>query len=111
MPQLLFLHKAFFFSSLCALLICLSNLTACSADAQAGQTSNSASSRTLPAEQPEDFRHSQTIKPQQARTTTNPWGLALDEARGFVYVAEPGCEMSPDCKNPQTQQRVAFPTK
>lgn len=33
-----------------------------------------------------------------------PWGIALDEARGFVYVAEPGCDPEPPC--PST-----FPTQ
>src|SRR5690348_15280084 len=110
MPHMIFLRKLFSFFLLCVVFICFSNLTACGAE-QTDETANRPSSRILPAEQPEDVKHSQTMKPQQSRTTTNPWGVVLDEARGFVYVAEPGCEMAPYCKDPQTQKRMSFPTK
>ncbi|HJT57184.1 MAG TPA: hypothetical protein VJ761_11865 [Ktedonobacteraceae bacterium] len=33
----------------------------------------------------------------QAATTLLPWGVALDTARGFMWVAEPGCEPKPRC--------------
>jgi virginiamycin B lyase len=33
----------------------------------------------------------------QSNTTTNPWGIAIDSQRGFVWVAEPGCDISPVC--------------
>ena len=36
-------------------------------------------------------------------TTAGPWGLTLDPAHGYVWVAEPGCEMAPICT-------TAFPT-
>jgi len=32
-----------------------------------------------------------------APTTTIPWGIALDPAHGYVWVAEPGCEPLPTC--------------
>ncbi|HET9919609.1 MAG TPA: hypothetical protein VFQ30_07190 [Ktedonobacteraceae bacterium] len=32
-----------------------------------------------------------------APTTMTPWGVAFDYARGFVWVAEPGCEPTPKC--------------
>ena len=33
----------------------------------------------------------------QARTTLLPWGIVLDPAHGFIWVAEPGCEPKPKC--------------
>src|SRR5713226_5860844 len=98
MLQTIFRKKPLFFSILCVVLICLSSLTACGAAiARANQGASNTTLRVVPAEQPESVRRSQSMEAQQARTTTNPWGIALDEARGFVYVAEPGCEMSPYC--------------
>jgi virginiamycin B lyase len=112
MLQTIFRKKPLFFSMLCFVLMCLNSLAACDAAiARADQGASNTTSRVVPAEQPESVRRRQSMKAQEARTTTNPWGIALDEARGFVYVAEPGCEMSPYCKDPQTQKRVAFPTK
>jgi virginiamycin B lyase len=32
-----------------------------------------------------------------APTTTLPWGIALDPSRGYVWVAEPGCDPLPAC--------------
>ncbi len=32
-----------------------------------------------------------------APTTSSPWGLTLDPSHGYVWVAEPGCEMVPTC--------------
>jgi virginiamycin B lyase len=34
----------------------------------------------------------------QVPTTTMPWGIALDQARGFAWVAEPGCEPLVTCR-------------
>lgn len=39
----------------------------------------------------------QSAQPNQAITTRNPWGISIDAAHGFVWVAEPGCDMSPIC--------------
>jgi streptogramin lyase len=37
---------------------------------------------------------------QQVSThSNNPWGIALDETRGFVYVAEAGCDPLPPCQS------------
>ncbi len=38
------------------------------------------------------------------RTTTNsnPWGLAIDNSAGHIWVAEPGCDSSPTCTTPPT---------
>jgi len=33
-------------------------------------------------------------------TLTNPWGIAIDNAGGHVWVAEPGCDSSPVCGTP-----------
>jgi len=59
--------------------------------------------RTLLSEQPELLQRMQSKQSNRAATKTNAWGVALDEQRGFVWVAEPGCEMSPVCQ-------TAFPT-
>lgn len=40
-----------------------------------------------------------TTTGQQA-TELLPWGIAVDYARGFVWVAEPGCEAKPKCQAP-----------
>lgn len=56
-----------------------------------------ASSRIVPAEQPESSQRVQSSKAHLTPTKVNPWGVAVDEARGFVWVAEPGCEMTPTC--------------
>ncbi len=59
--------------------------------------------RVLLSEQPEQTQRMQSKLLNRAATRTNAWGLGLDELRGFVWVAEPGCEMSPICQ-------TAFPT-
>lgn len=33
----------------------------------------------------------------QMPTAVTPWGIALDYAHGFVWVAEPGCALNPTC--------------
>jgi len=33
----------------------------------------------------------------QAATTLMPWGIAIDNVHGFIWVAEPGCEPRPKC--------------
>jgi virginiamycin B lyase len=38
--------------------------------------------------------------PAVTPTRFNPWGIAIDQDNGFVWVAEPGCDMAPTC--PQT---------
>ncbi len=40
----------------------------------------------------------------QETTALLPWGIALDNARGFMWVAEPGCELKPKC--PATTQGI-----
>lgn len=40
----------------------------------------------------------------QETTALLPWGMALDYTRGFVWVAEPGCEPKPKC--PATTQGI-----
>lgn len=39
----------------------------------------------------------------QSPTNNNPWGIAIDEQRGFVWVAEPNCDAIPTCQ-------TAFPS-
>lgn len=33
----------------------------------------------------------------EATTTSNPWAITIDQLRGFVWVAEPGCNALPTC--------------
>jgi streptogramin lyase len=49
------------------------------------------------AEGAETDHGAQSAQPHQAATTRNPWGITIDAAHGFVWVAEPGCDMSPAC--------------
>ena len=51
-----------------------------------------------PAIEPPTSNHrAQTTTASQTGTKTNPWGSAIDTQRGFVWVAEPGCEALPTC--------------
>ncbi len=80
-------------------------LAACSTPGDGQGGDQLASSRVLPAEQDESQKRAQASSPVQVSTRNNgPWGIALDEARGFVWVAEPGCDPKPPCPS-------AFPTK
>jgi len=56
-----------------------------------------------PIEHPEIMQRVQSMQAHRASTKASPWGIALDEQRGFAWVAEPGCEMAPLCQS-------AFPT-
>ncbi len=58
-------------------------------------TTHTSSVATSSATQPPDPRP----KTMQEVSTQNPgpWGVALDEKRGFVYVAEPDCDPKPPC--------------
>ena len=38
-----------------------------------------------------------SVVASQETTALLPWGIAFDYARGFVWVAEPGCEPKPKC--------------
>jgi virginiamycin B lyase len=40
-----------------------------------------------------------SMAPSQVGTALTPWGVALDYARGFVWVAEPGCAPNPKCSS------------
>jgi virginiamycin B lyase len=51
----------------------------------------------------EPGRSAQSTVTNQAPTTSSPWGIAFDELRGFVWVAEPGCTPLPTCS-------MTFPT-
>jgi streptogramin lyase len=81
-------------------------VSSCSLTGGQLQTDNEgASSRALPAEQPESTQRSQMTTPNIVSTKNpSPWGVALDEERGFVWVAEPGCEPQPTCA-------TVFPSK
>jgi streptogramin lyase len=48
-------------------------------------------------EAPTANHRAQSTTPSQTGTKTNPWGSAIDAERGFVWVAEPGCEALPTC--------------
>lgn len=85
---------------LCLLILVASSFSGCTANAPQQSDAGDqfiAAPRIVPAEQPESPQRVQSGKSRLTATKTNPWGIALDEARGFVWVAEPGCEMSPTC--------------
>ncbi len=48
---------------------------------------------------PTPHRLRQVTTAGQAATTTLPWGIAVDQAHGFVWVAEPGCEPLFTCRS------------
>ncbi|MBV8695715.1 MAG: hypothetical protein JO183_09550 [Ktedonobacteraceae bacterium] len=48
-------------------------------------------------EAPVSFHRTQSSVVNEAATTLNPWGIAIDSKHGFVWVAEPGCEPVPTC--------------
>ncbi len=48
-------------------------------------------------------RSAQSTVAVQSPTNENPWGIAIDEQRGFVWVAEPNCDANPACQ-------TAFPS-
>ena len=80
------------------LLIIAGSFSACTSSQQTDSGDQFISSpRIVPAEQPESSQRVQSTKARLTATKTNPWGIALDEARGYVWVAEPGCEMTPTC--------------
>ena len=39
----------------------------------------------------------QSLQSASTSTQFNPWGIAIDQLDGFVWVAEPGCDMAPTC--------------
>jgi streptogramin lyase len=45
------------------------------------------------------FHRVQSTLEREVATTLNPWGIALDEQNGYVWVAEPGCDVDvvPKC--------------
>jgi streptogramin lyase len=55
------------------------------------------SSRQIPPEESQSLHRTQISKTRRIPTQFNPWGIAIDQAKGFVWVAEPGCEMQPIC--------------
>ncbi len=94
------LNKKVTVSILLMLVIIANDISACTTlntSQQADSGNQFIASRILPAEQSESTQRMQSTKIQLTATKTNPWGIALDEARGFVWAAEPGCEMSPTC--------------
>jgi virginiamycin B lyase len=53
--------------------------------------------RILAEEIPQSRQRVQTKKPKRIMTQYSPWGVAIDQRSGFLWVAEPGCEMAPIC--------------
>src|ERR1700730_2782836 len=45
-----------------------------------------------------------SIVESQETTALTPWGMAVDDLRGLMWVAEPGCEPKPKC--PATTQGI-----
>jgi streptogramin lyase len=101
------LNKKVISGILLVLILITSGLTACSSSSnqQSNNGDQTGSGRTLPAEQSESTQRAQSATAVQVSVrNTGPWGIALDEAHGFVWVAEPGCDPKPPCAS-------AFPTK
>ena len=46
---------------------------------------------------PASSHRAQSMVATEQPTTLIPWGIALDYVRGFVWVAEPGCQAVPKC--------------
>jgi streptogramin lyase len=46
---------------------------------------------------PASAHHAQSMAATERATTLMPWGIALDNVHGFVWVAEPGCQAVPKC--------------
>ncbi len=95
------MHKQLICGMVLVMLL-MNGLSACgltNAQQQASGGDQTASQRILPAEQPQSTRRMQSTAPVQTSTRNpSPWGIALDEQRGFVWVAEPGCEPQPTCQ-------------
>lgn len=69
------------------------------------QTDTAGTPRSVLPQPPSRPQPAQSKTAQIVSTRSNgPWGIALDETRGFVYVAAPGCDPTPPCA-------TAFPTK
>src|SRR5215469_11463768 len=90
---------------LLVLILITSSLTACSSSSNQTDVVDQTTGRAVPAEQPESTLRAQSPTATEASTRgTGPWGIALDETRGYVWVAQPGCDPTPPCAS-------AFPTK
>lgn len=50
-----------------------------------------------PEEIPASSHRAQSMAATERATTLMPWGIALDNVHGFVWVAEPGCQAVPKC--------------
>lgn len=89
----------------------MNSLTACSLTGETAQNSdlNQPSNTVLPAEIAESNFRTQVNSIRQTGTKLTPWGVALDEKRGFVWVAEPGCDFAPVCQDPATGGTAVFP--
>jgi streptogramin lyase len=59
--------------------------------------------RILPEEIPQSQQRTQAKRAKRITTQYNPWGVAIDSHSGFLWVAEPGCEMAPICQFKQTR--------
>src|SRR6266567_7847660 len=89
------LNKKVISGILLVLILITSGLTACSSSSnqQSNNGDQTGSGRTLPAEQPESTQRVQSAASVQvAAKSSGPWGIALDEAHGFVWVAQPQCD-------------------
>ncbi len=59
-------------------------------------------------EVPLTLHRAQSTTINQTIMTFNPWGIALDQQNGYVWVAETGCEMSPVCTTPSATKIGKF---
>jgi streptogramin lyase len=62
------------------------------------QTTNSITPTTHSGSEGAESGHgAQITQAHQDRTSKNPWGVVVDSAHGFIWVAEPGCSFDPLC--------------
>src|SRR5258708_4896563 len=69
--------------------------------------SSHATTQYAKKEAPEAYRHDQVQSRKLVRqhTATSPWGIAVDNVNGFIWVAEANCDMHPACDT-----NAAFPS-
>src|SRR5436305_598999 len=92
------LGKKKLISTLCSLLLVVTGIfattafAACSTTAQQNVQVTPTPAQRGRTEAPETDHGAQVNKQAQTHIQKNPWGVAVDNAHGFIWVAEPGCD-------------------
>ena len=92
------LGKKKLISTLCSLLLVVTGIfattafAACSTTAQQNVQVTPTPAQRGRTEAPETDHGAQVNKQAQTHLQKNPWGVAVDNAHGFIWVAEPGCD-------------------